>query len=141
MSNKAAIVNLGVLAALCLVGFLTWHSILGGASPVTLQPADPLVGQITQVMGISRQNTLLVPGQDFTLSTKYFDNNTWAVVTVTPLHQAFDVSTVVLDDKQGAYQLALGPGSAFAASQLTSLPKDVATYLTAQAPTYVPIAE
>jgi hypothetical protein len=129
MRNKVVIVNLGILALIGLVGLSLQQAIAGSTPTLTLQPAAPLVGQIAQAIGPVSQGKLLIPSQDFTLTTKYFDNNTWVVVNINPVNQAFNASTAVMEQKDGIYQLELGPGSAFLPSQLTSIPADVAAYI------------
>ncbi len=57
--------------------------LLGGAYPVGLQAADPLVGGISQALTSTGQMGLPVAGRDYRLQdTTYFDNKTWVAVSV-----------------------------------------------------------
>lgn len=110
--------------------------ILGNATALTLPPAQPLSGIVSQALGPNTDGSLPVAGQDYRLATTYFDNNTWAVGSITPINNDFEASTVVLKKTNGIYQVAVDPSNALPSGKLQGLPADVALYLRARIAVY-----
>lgn len=131
MNTRFYFYGTGLLVLLLLGAWAGKQIILGGANPVTLAAAPPLSGVIAQSLYTGQQAAPLpVPGTDFNLAdVHYFDNDSWATASIQPLHNQFDPGIVVLEKRSGAFQVVLGPGSAFDSTYLASLPKDVGQYL------------
>lgn len=109
--------------------------IYGDAPLIQLKGAPALSGQISQALASSDGNQLTLPtyGTDYTLkNTRYFENNTWVVTTITPLHSDMNSGVVVLKKEAGVYTVVLGPGSAFSRSITVSLPDSLGRYLNQQ---------
>lgn len=141
MLHKKPLYTLGILIILLLSTPLLTNLITGRATTVSLSSAPKLTGQVAQALATTN-GTVPVAGKDFTLQNiNYFDNNSWVVATVKPASNQFDPGTVVLQNKQGIYQVALGPGSAFPRASVQALPPDVANYLQKQGVVYGPVIQ
>jgi hypothetical protein len=114
------------------------HDVLG-ASYISLPAAPPLAGVVSQALGTGGTNPLPVEGKDYTISTQYFNNKSWAVGLIKPLNNSLNASTIVLEQKQGTYQVVVGPASAAPSSQLQSLPIVVGDYVRAHMAVYQPV--
>ena len=124
-------IRVGLLLVVPLIALWIARSlILGGASPVTLPAADPLVGRISQALTSTSQLSLPVAGKDYKIqSTSYFDNKTWAVVTIIGISNTITDGLFVLNQVNGVYTVVLGPGTAFPTSATLAMPTDVQQYL------------
>ena len=130
------LITILVLLAFFAVAGTSRRIILGSTTAITLQSAQPLSGAVSQSLGTTAGGSLPVAGKDYRLSTKYFDNNTWAVGSITPINNDFDASTVVLKKSNGVYQVAISPTNALPSGQLHGLPADVTNYLRARVAVY-----
>jgi hypothetical protein len=137
MTRNTIIATVVLLILFALAGS-SRNIILGSASTATLPSAPALAGTISQALGQTSTGSLPVDGTDFHLSTKYFDNNTWAVTYITPINGDFDPSTAVLKKTNGIYQIAISPTNALPNGELFGLPKDVANYLRGRVAVYQP---
>jgi hypothetical protein len=130
-----AFVSLVMLAAAVLV---VRDVLLHGQPAIKLKPAPPLAGVISQSLGVSgSSHSLPVAGKDYNLQdTHAFDNHSWVVTSVVPARANADTAVAVLRNKDGFFQVVLGPGTAFPESSLQSLPADVSRYLVKQGLVY-----
>lgn len=129
------------LSLILLVAAVISRNLILGSQYVTLAPAPVLAGVVSQSLGEGSAQVLPVNGQDYTFTSHYLDKGAWVVVQVKPINSNLNASTMVLQKKDGAYQLYMGPGSAFSTTQLTALPDDVAVYLAQVSGTYTPGSE
>jgi hypothetical protein len=132
---KRSFFRLGI-AVLALTGLLiARYIVLGGATKrVSLVAAPSLTGVVSQSLAASQKAARLpIANQDYRLQDiRYFDNANWAVANIQPIDNAFDPGFVIFEKLQGAYEVVLGPGSAFDSSYQLNLPKDVSQYLSEQ---------
>lgn len=130
--NMRPIVMRGVVLALLLVAALCVRPIvLQGARPVNLPDAPPLAGQVSQAFAVGSSKNLPVMGKDYSVQNiHYFDSHTWLVANIKSLSTDGSDGIIVMQQEGGIYLPMLGPGSAFADTQIISLPADVAAYLT-----------
>jgi hypothetical protein len=122
-----------VLAILVIATLIVRH--LGGQY-VKLSSAPPLSGVVAQSLDLAGGTTIVpVAGKAFSLqNVSYFDNNDWVIATVSPSNGNTTITQalVVLQKKDGTFQVVLGPGTDFDSSYLTSLPADVGQSLEQQ---------
>lgn len=132
-----AVIGLVVLVVATLV---VRQLLTGGLSVVHLKSAPPLTGVVAQSLGQTAQDKKLpVPNKDFQLeNVRYFDNRSWVVANVISVKGKTDPALIVLKQFGATYQVVLGPGTAFSADYLQSLPLDVGQYLTANGVFYGP---
>ena len=136
-NNRLALVILAILITVAVI----MRSSLGSTPVIKLGAGPALAGSVSQSLyNGGHQGYVPIEGIDYTLqNTKYFDNGTWVITTVSPIKQtSFDTSLVVLNQGDGFYQAVLGPGSAFPSSALRSLPSDVGQYLKTKGVIYGP---
>lgn len=133
MENRQSLIAryLLILAFLAIGASIVKYIVLGGLPVITLAPATPLSSAISQgLTSLTTGNTLPVEGKDFVIKdVHYFDNQTFAVVSVGALKLSTDPATLVLQKLNGSYRVILGPGTTFSASSVQDLPSDVVQYL------------
>ncbi len=113
--------------------------ILGGGKVYTLASGPALTGAISQSLAVNSASPIPVEGKDYSFSAAYFDNQTWAVGVIQPLNNSINPSVVVLEKKDGVFQVVLPPGSAIASSELHILPADVAAYVALHEAVFTPV--
>jgi hypothetical protein len=120
-----------VIIALLFVALVSRTLLLGGSKYVTLEPAPPLAGVISQgLISTGSTPSLPVPDKDFTIDdTYYFKDPAWVAVSIVQSKQSDNVALLILHTTGGIYRVVLGPGTAFPASYLQALPADVGQYL------------
>jgi hypothetical protein len=140
--NNISIKNLIFLLFFLIAGLVASSVIEGGAKVVKLTSAPAFSGLVAVALQAQSQHPTTLPkiDKDFSLSSQYFDKNQWVVVSIRSTNNSFDPSVLVLENKEGVYQITSGPSGAFTQSQLSVLPGDVATYLS-QGGTYEVIPE
>ncbi len=137
--------TVGTVAAIVILVFLYIFAslahglILGNAKPVTLAQAQALSGVISQSLGANADGNLPVAGTDYHLTTKYFDNNTWAVAYIKPVGNNFEPSAAVLKKIEGTYQVVIEPSNSLPVSTVKALPADVANFLRTYVAVYQPL--
>ncbi len=137
--KKSYMVWFSVIIVLLIALIFMRSIVFGGATPIQLNSAPALTGQISQALASSRTNTVAVYGKDYKLdNTIYFENKTWVVTNIVGLGTITD-GVVVMNKQAGIYQVVLGPGSSFASTSLQGLPSDVAQYLNQKGLIYEPI--
>lgn len=141
-SMNRSIVSMGIVFVLLLLVLINIKPVLfGGAKVVTLKSAPPLTSQISQAF-TSSANTgpLPVSGKDYTLTdTKYFDNRQWVVTSIKPLNQTITEGMAILQLQHGIYTVVLGPGTAFASTDVQTMPADLVQYLNQVGIIYDPV--
>jgi hypothetical protein len=121
---------LALVLVTCIVGTVILRTILlGGVPLVNLQPAAPLSGVLAQSIPTKGGGLAKVDKDYYIKSSRYFDNNTWAVASIVFAGQGDNTASVVLHKKAGFYTVVLGPGTSFARADTKSFPDDVITYL------------
>lgn len=126
---------------LLAVAFSVLRAYFSGTTPyIQLSDKASPYGQVSQFLAAtSGDGTPTNPPQDFSLtSTKYLENNTWVVTDVTKPTDTSSSGTLVLQKKNGLFVIAIGPGTAFNANDLLTLPVSVSTYLTEKGVVYGP---
>lgn len=134
--NPRLVLSIVAFVAVALV-FRT--ILLGGGHLVHLGSAPPLAGQISQALGPDPNGSLRQDGSDYTLRPKYFDKEGWAVVDILSKNKSFQGGFAVMKKTDGIYQVAYGPGTSIAFTQLSSMPFDVAVYIQAHEAVYNPV--
>lgn len=129
-----------VLAVIIIALMLTRSVMFGGARPISLTAADPLVGRISQALATGNSTELAVPGRDYTLkNTTYFEDKTWVVTTIAPVGGSSYSGMVVLHKSDKVYDVVLGPGTAFSSTELGTLPNNIVLYIKAHGVVYDPV--
>ncbi|MEI9913493.1 MAG: hypothetical protein WDN66_00540 [Candidatus Saccharibacteria bacterium] len=120
-------VGLGLVLVVVLIAGIVVRSSVIGNKYVQLNKAQPLYGQISQVLLTGTGGNKVLSANDYKLSgVKYLDNQAWVVAHFT---QPGSQGGYVLLNKVGQfYQVVLGPGTLFPAN-LTGIPSDVTQYL------------
>ncbi len=128
MLNKYSKILLLTIVVLIL-SLVINKSITGGYGEVKLSSAPFLSGFIAQnIQKSTDQKTPLKEGENFKLSNiKFFDNNTWLAVDV-KINNG-DKAKAVFKVNNGSYDLVLGPGTGFERTSSSSMPNDLAKYL------------
>ncbi len=133
--DRVEVHNIPALVVILIVvivgGYVLKISVLGGANAVQLRPAVGFSGVISQSLASSNSKTALPSyGMDYTLTnTAYFDNNAWVITSIVPQDTTSNQSIAILHKNQGIFRVILGPGTAFASTELGGLPNDVVDYL------------
>lgn len=130
--NRRAIYLVGLSILLLMSAFLGRYLILGGISIVRLK-VDPISSAVA--LNIKNPTTGYAPveGLDYTLGQiKYFDNNSWVVVSIDPVGASLDPGELVFKTTGNTYQKVLGPSNFFQSKDLDGIPPDVAGYLEAE---------
>ena len=130
MTNTRQLARRVILVlVLFVVSVLVKHVVLNGLYLTKLQSAPALAASIAPSIITSGSKNLPIAGKDFkVLSTNYFDNKQWAVVTVATIPDN-NSATLVLENINGVYTVVLGPGTVFSTSVTQSMPSDVVAYL------------
>jgi hypothetical protein len=117
---------------LFLVSIAARHILLGGVYLSKLNTAPPLAASIAPSIVTHGSTSLPQAGKDFKiLSSQYFDNKQWAIVSVSSGPDT-DTAFLVMERLGGVYTVVLGPGTFFSSDVTQSMPPDVAAYLTGQ---------
>ena len=128
--SKKLFVILGIVLAATIIAHAM---LLGGAPYHQLAKAAPLDGVVSQALVTNGTSAPPVGGKDFTLQSVHTFGNDWLVASIVPTPTSkLTKSTVVLEKREGVFQVVLGPGTAFDNSVLVSLPADLGNYLTQQ---------
>jgi len=98
---------------------------------VAILKFDPISGAVSKGLQVSTgTNYLPIAGKDFKINkVVYFDNNTWAVVTIIPVGGSADPATLILEQNSGNYKAVVGPDNSFNGVDLTLVPSDVKNYV------------
>ena len=141
--NQRIIKLVLALFGIIIVTYVARSLILGGATVATLQPGPALSGTVAQSLSTSGNNASMPrAGKDFNLKiVRYFDSNSWVVVSAASPNKTNETNTVILQRIDGMYQAVLGPGTAFPNGYLQSLPSDVAQYLSAEGVIYESVSQ
>jgi hypothetical protein len=134
MKTHRTVLLLIILIVIMLAAVITHNVILKNSSYIKLGSTQSISGIVAQTLSTTKSSSLPVAGQDFNLTKiHYFDNNSWVVAFITPTKGSnIAGAMVVLEEKQGIYQVVLGPGTSFDNSVLISLPADVGKYINQQ---------
>lgn len=117
---------------LFLVSVTARHIILGGTYLSKLNTAPPLAASIAPTIVTHGSTNLPESGIDFKiLSSQYFDNKQWVVVSIASGPDT-DTAFLVMERLSGVYTVVLGPGTFFSSDVTQSMPSDVAAYLTSK---------
>lgn len=129
-TNQTLVISLSLII-LVVISLILKNTILGGLPLRTLQAAPPLSGVVSQSLAnFGTEDSLPVAGKDYKFQgVHYFDSQSYAVVSVAPIKNTTDSGILVLQRFNGFYQVILGPGTAFSASDVHNLPADVVQYL------------
>ncbi len=126
---KRVVIYALVLVLVLISGLYASRLILGNATVVSLKSssiADPVSKALQDASG----GYLPIEGRDYRLShVEYLAKKQWAVISVKPVSTASDASTIILQQKNGAFQTALGPTNYLKGADLSGLPADVVKYL------------
>lgn len=129
MSRKPFIVLGVVVVATVIVHAL----LLGGAPYHRLAKTTALYGTISQSIGTNDKKSLAIGDKDFTLEDTQHFGDDWLVTSIVPTPKSsLARAVVVMQKRNGTFQVVLGPGTAFDSSTLVSLPADLGNYLTQQ---------
>lgn len=135
---KKSYVTWLVIILILFIALLSVRPILfSGATSVHLPPAPILTGQISQALASGKSTSLPVYGRDYNLgSTTYFKDNDWVVTDILGIGENTSSGIAVLQNKNGIYQVVLGPGTAFANTSVQNLPIEVTQYLNQKGAVY-----
>ena len=126
----AALVLIGIL----IITIVGYQLILSGTH--TSGSAESTIGdQVSQsITNPLDPDKVPVEGKDYKISDKhYFENKTWMVATIESTKEnGADPATIVMKLENGAYVMALGPGTSFPPEVTTGLPDSVYKYLNEQ---------
>ena len=87
-----------LLVSLVIATVAVRFLLTGGLATISLRPAPPLTGIVSQSLGhLGASKSLPVPGEDFNLKDiHYFDNKSWVVASVTPTKKSISPALVIL---------------------------------------------
>jgi hypothetical protein len=129
MNTRQLSMRLALIVILFAVAFGTKQLILHGVDQTKLHSAPALAGLIAPSLLSNKSKNLPVNGKDFTiLSSQYFENKQWVVVSVES-KQNKSTAFLVIEKINDVYTVVLGPGTFFPNDVTQSMPADVASYL------------
>jgi hypothetical protein len=124
--------NILVLLGVFIISLIVKQIILNGVPLLSLSKAPSLASSVAPYLTTPGANNFPVYGKDFKLiSSHYFDDNQWAVVTVAHLPDN-NLASLVIHRINGIYMVVLGPGTSFDGSAAESMPADVGAYLSSR---------
>ncbi|MEO8785262.1 MAG: hypothetical protein ABI221_03070 [Candidatus Saccharimonadales bacterium] len=127
---KKPLIAVGVIV---IATIATHYVLFGSARYIGLTKAQPLIGAASQALGVGSQSSSMPSGsKDYNLGdTKYFSNGDWAVASIIPTKNSkLTQAVVIMQKREGVFQVVLGPGTAFDSSVTLNLPTDLGNYIT-----------
>jgi hypothetical protein len=133
MTPRRIGIIISFLVLLVVFSTIFKNVILDGTPQTRLHSAPPLAGTISQsIIPPQSKGILPVVGKNFNItSTHYLDNRQWVVVSVSSIPDN-NSAVLVLQELDGNYQVVLGPGTLFLASDVQFMPTEVVNYLLSQ---------
>jgi hypothetical protein len=78
---------------------------------------------------INGYSFLPIQGSDYNLKVKYFNNNSWAVSSITPIKGFSDSLTAVYEKNGDNYKTVIYPSNLILQKNINNLPSVVQSYL------------
>lgn len=128
--SKQRIITLLVVVMLFVFGsMLARHVIIGQNGLVSLT-SDPLYEPIAlSLQKASDSKYLPILGKDYSTSYKYFDSDSYAIVSVEPINNSSDSVVIVLKKEGNSYVTVIPPTNDIGSNNLSGLPSNVVSYL------------
>lgn len=111
-----------------LLGSVIASSQINNPPVITLQ-YNPISWSTDQSLQTISGTYIPILSIDYNYQAKYFNNNNWVVVNVTPINNFSDPATIVFQKSLNSYVAVVGPSNDFPPGSLNNLPSDVYNYI------------